>query len=162
MKIFHNILSVSMADMSLHSCRWPVCLNVTTSLVNVSLKFQTLISQIHQYFCWKNMRSFSHYFNKKFLCICLESGKTLKSWPLNELVKLTMQVCVRYSRLDHFSIVSVLCSYLSYYIPFQSCDTLNKSVSAVDLQSDISTVAKQRGSGPNTPEQMLIDSYVSE
>ena len=32
---------------------------LTTSLVNVSsLKFQTLISQIYQYFCWKNVRSF--------------------------------------------------------------------------------------------------------
>ena len=44
---------------------------------------------------------------------------------------------------------------------FQSCDTLNRSVLAVDLTSDISSVAKQRGSGPNTPEQMLLDCYVS-
>ena len=44
---------------------------------------------------------------------------------------------------------------------FQSCDTLHRSVTAVDLSSDITSVAKQRGSGPNTPEQTLIDSYVS-
>ena len=31
----------------------------------------------------------------------------------------------------------------------------------VDLSADISNVAKQRGTGPNTPEQILIDSYVS-
>ena len=29
----------------------PGCSKLTTSLVNVSLKFQTFISQIHQYFC---------------------------------------------------------------------------------------------------------------
>ena len=31
---------------------------LTTSLVNVSLKFQKLISQIHQYFLLKKLRSF--------------------------------------------------------------------------------------------------------
>ena len=31
---------------------------LTTSLVNVSLKFQMLISQICQYFCRKNVRRF--------------------------------------------------------------------------------------------------------
>ena len=63
-------------------------------------------------------------------------------------------------------IIFQLCPFFVYIClilyHFQSCDTLNKAVSAVDLQSDISTVAKQRGSGPNTPEQMLIDSYVSD
>ena len=29
----------------------PGCLKLTTSLVNVLLKFQTLVSQIRQYFC---------------------------------------------------------------------------------------------------------------
>ena len=41
----------------------------TTSLVNVSLKFQTLISQICQYFSLINMRSFSDFFNKNYQCI---------------------------------------------------------------------------------------------
>ena len=31
----------------------PGCSKLTTSLVNVSLKLQMLISQIHQYFCCK-------------------------------------------------------------------------------------------------------------
>ena len=34
------------------------CSKLTTSLVNVSLNFQKLISQICQYFCCKNVRSF--------------------------------------------------------------------------------------------------------
>ena len=64
----------------------PGCSKLTASLVNVSLKFQTLVSQISQYF-WlkKNVRSFcsaksSHFFNKKYQCILL-SRKSL-----NELI----------------------------------------------------------------------------
>ena len=50
----------------------PGCSKLTTSLVNVSLKFQMLISQICQYFLLKkcekllHCKSFSHFFNKKF------------------------------------------------------------------------------------------------
>ena len=53
----------------------PDCSKLTTSLVNVSLKFQTLISQSCQYFLSKKFvkllqcKSFSHFFNKKFKCI---------------------------------------------------------------------------------------------
>ena len=36
----------------------PGCSKLTMSLVNVSLKFQKLISQICQYFCCKNVGSF--------------------------------------------------------------------------------------------------------
>ena len=36
----------------------PGCSKLTMSLVNVSLKFQTLISEIIQYFLLKNVRSF--------------------------------------------------------------------------------------------------------
>ena len=36
----------------------PGCSKLTTSLVNVSLKFQTLISEIRHYFLLKNVRSF--------------------------------------------------------------------------------------------------------
>ena len=49
----------------------PSCSKLTTSLVNVSLKFQTLISQIHQYFLLKKCekllqcKSFSHVFQQK-------------------------------------------------------------------------------------------------
>ena len=47
----------------------PGCSKLTTSLVNDSLKFQTLISQICQYFLLKKCekllqcKSFSHFFN---------------------------------------------------------------------------------------------------
>ena len=50
----------------------PGCLKLTTSLANVSLKFQTLISQICQHFLLKKCerllqcKSFSHFFDKKF------------------------------------------------------------------------------------------------
>ena len=38
-------------------CSGPGCSKLTTSLVNVLLKFQTLISQICQYFLSKNVRA---------------------------------------------------------------------------------------------------------
>ena len=65
----------------------PGCSKLMTSLVNVSLKFQTLISEIVQYFLLKKCekllqcKSFSHFFSKKFQCIWLWSRKTL-----NELI----------------------------------------------------------------------------
>ena len=55
----------------------PSCSKLTTSLVNVSLKFQTLISQICQYFLLKKCekllqcKSFSHFFHKKYQYIWL-------------------------------------------------------------------------------------------
>ena len=55
----------------------PSCSKLMTSLVNVSLKFQTLIFQICQYFLLKkyqkllHCKSFSHFFNKKYQCIWL-------------------------------------------------------------------------------------------
>ena len=54
------------------SCPGPGCSKLTTSLVNMSLKFQTLISQKCQYFLLKKCekllqcKSFSHFFNKKY------------------------------------------------------------------------------------------------
>ena len=74
----------------------PGCSKLTMSLVNVSLKFQTLISEIWQYFLlkkWEKLlqcKSFSHLFNKKFSVFAYKGVKQLMSWPLNELVKLTM------------------------------------------------------------------------
>ena len=47
----------------------PICSKLTTSLVNVSLKFQMLISQIQQYFLLKKCEKL--YCNKKFQCIWL-------------------------------------------------------------------------------------------
>ena len=55
----------------------PGCSKLTTSLVNVSLNFQKLFSQICQYFLLKNCekllqcKSFSHFFNKNFQCVWL-------------------------------------------------------------------------------------------
>ena len=60
----------------MHFCRkkripGPGCSKQTTYLVNVSLKFQTLIYGIRQYFLLKNCekvlqcKNFSHFFNKK-------------------------------------------------------------------------------------------------
>ena len=49
------------------------CSKLTTSLVNVSLNFQKLISQICQCFLLKKCEKLlhSHFFNKKFQCIWL-------------------------------------------------------------------------------------------
>ena len=61
----------------------PGCSKLMTSLVNETLKFQTLISQICQYFLLKkcekllHCKTFSHFFNKKYQCIWLLSCKTL-------------------------------------------------------------------------------------
>ena len=55
----------------------PGCSKLTTLLVNVSLKFQMLISEICQYFLLKKCekllqrKSFTHFFKKKFQCIWL-------------------------------------------------------------------------------------------
>ena len=52
----------------------PGCSKLITSLVNVSLKYETLISQILQHFLSKKMekllqcKSFSNFFDKKFQC----------------------------------------------------------------------------------------------
>ena len=53
----------------------PGCSELTTSLVNVSLNFQELISQICHYFLLKKCekllqcKSFSHFINKKYQCV---------------------------------------------------------------------------------------------
>ena len=53
----------------------PSCSKLTTSLVNVSLKFQTLISQICQYFLSKKCekllqyKSFSHFLSTKNISV---------------------------------------------------------------------------------------------
>ena len=59
------------------------CSKLTTSLVNVSLKFQMLISQRCQYFllekCEKLLqcKSFSHFFNKNITVFCYKVVKHL-------------------------------------------------------------------------------------
>ena len=69
---------------------------LTTSLVNVSLKFQTLMPEIHQYFSLKKCeklllcKSFSHFFNKTIGVFGYEVVNHLTRGPLNELVNLTM------------------------------------------------------------------------
>ena len=58
------------SELTVERISGPGCSKLTTSLVNVSLKFQTLISEICQYFLLKKCEkllqcnSFSHFFNK--------------------------------------------------------------------------------------------------
>ena len=69
----------------LYNLPWPNCSELTTSLVNVFLKFQTLISQICQYFLLKKCekllqcKSFSHFFNKNFSVFSYKVVKHLTS-----------------------------------------------------------------------------------
>lgn len=51
---------------------------------------------------------------------------------------------------------------LNIDIYFQLCDKLNQTVVIVDVSSDIRNIAKQRGSNSYTPEQILVDCYVSK
>ena len=59
------------------------CSKLMMSLVNDSLKFQKSVSNIRQYFLLKKMReafavqSFSHFFNKKYQYVWLQSRKTV-------------------------------------------------------------------------------------
>ena len=73
----------------------PSCSKLTTSLVNVTLKFQTLVSKLSKYFVEKkcellHCKSFSHFFNKDISVFGYKVVKHLTSWPLNELIKLTI------------------------------------------------------------------------
>ena len=59
------------------------CSKLTTLLVNVSLKFIRLITEICQYFLLKKCekllqcKSFYHFFNNKYQCLWLLSRETL-------------------------------------------------------------------------------------
>ena len=68
----------------------PACSKLTSPLVNVSLKFQTLISEKCHFLLKKKMRSFSHFFNKNISVYGYKVVKYLTSWPLNEFVKQKM------------------------------------------------------------------------
>ena len=74
----------------------PSCSKLTTSLVNVLLKFKTLMSQICQYFLLKKCekllqcRTSLIFSTKNFSVLGYKVVKHLTSRPLNELVKLTM------------------------------------------------------------------------
>ena len=65
----------SMKDTKNESSAGAGCSKLTTSLVNVSLKFKTLILQIHCYFLLEKCENllqckrFSHFSNKKLQCI---------------------------------------------------------------------------------------------
>ena len=75
---FMNTVRLNMSSTNnLVKLTGPGCSKLTTSLVKVLLKFQTLISEICQYFLLKkcekllHCKSFSHFFNKKYQCIWL-------------------------------------------------------------------------------------------
>ena len=83
------------------TCKWSGlgCSKPTTSLVNVSLKFQSLkYLKYSNIFCWKKCekllqlrcKSFSHFFNKNINVFGYKDVKHLISWPLNKPVKLTV------------------------------------------------------------------------
>ena len=68
----------------------PSCSKLTTSLVNDSLKFQTLILQIHCYFLLKNAKD-SHIFSTKNNSVFVTLADIcLTNLCLNDIVKLTM------------------------------------------------------------------------
>ena len=69
----------------------PSCSKLTMSLVNVSLKFQTLILQIHCYFLLKKCVNHSHIFSTKHNSVFVTLADIcLKNLCLNDIVKLTM------------------------------------------------------------------------
>ena len=84
------VLPINLQTSELCCFYWsgPSCSKLTTSLVNVSLKFQTSISQIRQCFLLKNC--FSLFSAKNISVFGYKVVKHLTSWPLNVLVKLTM------------------------------------------------------------------------
>ena len=65
---------VKMEEKAWRCTHGPGCSKLTMSLVNVSLKFQTLMPDFCQYFMLKKyekLLQFSHFFNKKYQCIWL-------------------------------------------------------------------------------------------
>ena len=82
------------------------CSKLTMSLVNISLKFQTLPSQICQYFFVEKIQEafamqmlLSFFQLNNFNVFGYKVIKYLMSWPLNELVELTMLWTTRPSSL---------------------------------------------------------------
>ena len=65
----------------------PSCSELTTSLVNDSLKFTLRDMQI----CWNFLqcKSYSHFFSKNIRILYIESAITVNEMTLDELVKLT-------------------------------------------------------------------------
>ena len=87
--------TISVSDQD-HYKSGPSCSKLTTSLVNVSLKFQTLILQIHCNFLLKkcenplHCKGFSHFFNKNNSVFVTLADICLTNLCLNDIVKLTM------------------------------------------------------------------------
>ena len=54
-------------------------------------------------------------------------------------------------------------SHLSVLGPkfVKSCERLGEAVVSVDVSEDLRSVVNSRGTGPNQPEQLLLDYYVS-
>ena len=76
-EILTSITNAKKDEISMHS--GPSCSKLTSSLVNVSLKFQTLIAEIYQYLFLKTSekllqcKSFSHFFNKNSVYLVIKS-----------------------------------------------------------------------------------------
>jgi hypothetical protein len=43
----------------------------------------------------------------------------------------------------------------------QTCEDLIQAASDINAEEDVTLVCSQTGTGPNQPEQMLVDFYVS-
>ena len=92
--LVYDVFSQSVGDS--YNILGPGCSKLTTSLLNVTLKFETLISEICQYFLlkkWEQLCSAKAsliFFNKKISVYLYKVVKHLMSWSLNELVKLMM------------------------------------------------------------------------
>ena len=68
----------------------PSCSKLTTSLVNDSLNLHRVIRKYAKIFCWKNVKSYLHFFSKKYRnFLGIESAKIVNEMVLNEFVKLT-------------------------------------------------------------------------
>ena len=77
--------------MKAHSIPGASCSKLTTSLVNVSLKFQTLLLQIHCYFLFKKCENPLHIFSTKNNSVFVTLADIcITNLCLNDIVKLTM------------------------------------------------------------------------
>ena len=99
--LWNKVMFCSCALMTLryrslsHRAPGPSCSNLMTSLVKVTLKFRMYIFEICQYFLLEKYEKLlqcklPYFFNKNISVFGYKVIKHLTSWPLNELIKLTM------------------------------------------------------------------------
>ena len=57
--------------------------------------------------------------------------------------------------------LTILNGYVCKCCWLQGCERLGEAVISIDVNADIRTVIDQKGTGPNQPEQLLCDYFVS-